>query len=334
VPSIRSVWVAITGSRFAKVATVSLPKVVDAADKIGKMAIIVTIVSYFWEASDRTKARHYQAWQLIDLARGGPGDGGRRTALEDLVRDGVSLEGVDLSRANLDKLDLRSAQLGEAIFTQSSLNNTKLQCKGGVSQPFDFLHPYIPCRHTVLSGATFLNSRMYSTNFNGAAIYGAKFAQDDTLSPKQDYRDCIIASASFDKTRLQGTTFINCKIGDTTFENAILFKVSFVGGTLVRLDFTESLLEDVSIDGTEILPSTNNLLSSIDFSGAELKNVTINNQPVTALDGKFVRLCHTEVNGVEINRDCRLLGGEHSERSLEWVPSKEDRAAVSKWRDN
>jgi uncharacterized protein YjbI with pentapeptide repeats len=335
VSRLQRLWTAITTPRLVTATKTALPRVVEIADKVGKLAIIVTIASYFWEAPDRAKSRHYQAWQLIDLARGGPGDGGRRSALEDLVRENVALTGVDLSRANLDGLDLRSAKMDEAIFNLSSLNGTKFQCRGALNMSFDLSRLYNPCRHTELSGAVFKNARMTGTNFSGAAIYGATFEQDEALSAQQAYRGCIIQeSASFDRARLQGTSFTNCVIVDTTFENAILLFVSFKGGSLSRLDFTEAILDDVNIDDGELLPATFSELASIDFAGAVLKNVKVNGKPVTDFDGHIFRLCHTEVDGTEVNRDCGLLGGSFSKRQLEWYPSVEDRANPSKWHDN
>lgn len=50
--------------------------------------ILWAVFRYRSLADDQRKAKHYQAWQAISDAQGKPGSGGRRTALEDLHKDG------------------------------------------------------------------------------------------------------------------------------------------------------------------------------------------------------------------------------------------------------
>lgn len=71
------------------------------------------VVAILWllRANDRAKERHYRAWDLINAARGWTGDGGRRDALEDLHKDGVSLAGAPLEQTYLPGIDLRGAIL-------------------------------------------------------------------------------------------------------------------------------------------------------------------------------------------------------------------------------
>lgn len=313
-----------------------LPQLISFADKLGKLAIIFTIANYFLEAPDRTQSRHYQAWQIIDLARGAPGDGGRRSALKDLVKDDVDLRGIDLSQANLDDMDLRSAKMREAIFSYATLKNADFSCEGGLGFMIHPLRIYDRCSHrTDLSGSKFINTNMRGTNFGGAALYGVTFAEDGTPPAKAEYKHCIIGNrTSFDGARIQGAEFNNCQVTDSSFESAIIVSTLFIGGALARLDFTEALLTDVRFDGAALSPATLDSMSSIDFSGARLINVTIDGHPVTHFDGRVLRLCHTEVDGVEINRDCNLLGGEFSKRELGWRPSREERADISQWHDN
>lgn len=54
--------------------------------RLEQIAVIGAVLFWFSEAPDRTKERHYRAWELINSARGSTGDGGRIDALQDLNR--------------------------------------------------------------------------------------------------------------------------------------------------------------------------------------------------------------------------------------------------------
>ena len=75
----------------------------------GSFSILVAVVFYFVDAPQRTKLKHYQAWQVINTAQGKGGSGGRTDALHELNQDHVPLVGVDLSDAFLQNLDLQKA---------------------------------------------------------------------------------------------------------------------------------------------------------------------------------------------------------------------------------
>jgi len=80
----------------------------------GRLAIVVAVIFYFSESKDRQKAKHYQAWQVINSAQGKPGSGGRIDALQDLASDGVSLGAIDVSKAELQCVNLEQAYLWHA----------------------------------------------------------------------------------------------------------------------------------------------------------------------------------------------------------------------------
>lgn len=100
-------------------------------------AIVVAFASWCMEADDRTRERHYRAWELINSARATPlegkreagwsGDGGRKGALQDLHQHGISLAGVLLRGAHLPGVDLRGADLRAADFAGANLWGAKLQ---------------------------------------------------------------------------------------------------------------------------------------------------------------------------------------------------------------
>jgi Pentapeptide repeats (8 copies) len=78
------------------------------------------------------KAANYQAWQVVNTAQGKGGSGGRVDALQDLVRNGVSLAGVQLDDAWLEGLvlpgaDMRLATLRHANLRGADLRNANLE---------------------------------------------------------------------------------------------------------------------------------------------------------------------------------------------------------------
>src|SRR5438552_11527553 len=50
----------------------------------GSFSILIAVIFYFAESGQRTQARHYQAWQVINTAQGKGGSGGRIDALAQL----------------------------------------------------------------------------------------------------------------------------------------------------------------------------------------------------------------------------------------------------------
>ncbi len=88
----------------------------EVLEYVGTLSIFFAVISYFAESGDRTKQKHYQAWQVINTAQGKGGAGGRIDALEELNRDGVELVGVDVSDAFLQGVDLKGGESGSVQF--------------------------------------------------------------------------------------------------------------------------------------------------------------------------------------------------------------------------
>src|SRR5437764_14331483 len=73
----------------------------EVLEYLSSFGVLIAVIFYFAESGDRTKQKHYQAWQVINTAQGKGGSGGRVEALQELNQDGISLVGVDLSGAFL-----------------------------------------------------------------------------------------------------------------------------------------------------------------------------------------------------------------------------------------
>lgn len=121
------------------------------------------------------KAANYQAWQVVNTAQGKGGSGGRVDALQDLVRNGVSLAGVRLDDAwlegiHVDGANLRRASLRHAMLLGASLRGANLQdadLTGADLTGADL-------RGAVLKGARVGGATMATAALEGADLYGLR----------------------------------------------------------------------------------------------------------------------------------------------------------------
>jgi len=98
----------------------------EVLEYLSSFSVLIAVIFYFSESGDRVKARHYQAWQVINTAQGKGGSGGRIEALQELNEDKVPLVGVDVSSAYLQGLRLEHASLVRADFSSADLRTSDL----------------------------------------------------------------------------------------------------------------------------------------------------------------------------------------------------------------
>ena len=99
----------------------------DLLELAGRCTVLVVAIFWMLEADNRAKERHYRAWDLINSARGSPGDCGRKDALQDLNKDGVSLAGAPLEQAYLPGINLKGTDLGLANLKGAALWKANLK---------------------------------------------------------------------------------------------------------------------------------------------------------------------------------------------------------------
>src|SRR3954470_16073516 len=123
------------------------------------------------EASRRArKDANYQAWQVINSAQGKGGSGGRVDALADLVRNDVSLAGINLDHAWLESIDLRDASLPMASFEKCNLQGARFD--GARLDGVNF-------RHATLTAASFAGASLRGADLTGARLSAANLAGAD-----------------------------------------------------------------------------------------------------------------------------------------------------------
>ncbi len=192
---------------------------------------------------DRTKERHYRAWELINSARatgsadktqvGWSGDGGRREALQDLHSHGVSLAGALLEGAHLPGIDLRGADLRAADFAGANLEGANL--KGAK------LH------NATLAGASLRGAMLQGAELFGADLQGANLAEANLQRARldSDFPGNVESAYLHPSWKLQGANLREANLAGTDLRGANLEGVE--GLTLGQLGIT-------SVDNQTELP--------------------------------------------------------------------------------
>lgn len=144
----------------------------EVLEYLGSFGVLVAVIFYFGETGDRLKQKHYQAWQVIDLAQGKGGNGGRIEALEELNADGVSLVGVNLSEAFLVRIRLPKADLARANFDAADARQAEM--RGAIVRDASLRSANF--RGANLEGASFERSQLDEADLSGAKLNGADFA--------------------------------------------------------------------------------------------------------------------------------------------------------------
>lgn len=267
-------WIAYALRRWA---------LVDVLRLVAHFTVIVAVVSYFAGADDRQRETRYQAWQVINLAQGKPGSGGRRAALQELNEEGASLRGVDVRYAVLDGLNLPNSRLVASTFDSASLTRS------------DF-------RHADLGGASFKDATLSFSLFDGSNARGADFRR--ARLQEASMPDMWLKRADLDSTfgyqlDLSGSTLDNVEAENAMFQNANLDSVeasesNFRGAELIGVGLRRADLHDAIFADSRLKWSD---LYRANLSNADLRGVTLE-----ATDLRFANL-----DAVQNWRDIRSL---------------------------
>lgn len=150
----------------------------------GFISVMFAVFTYFHEAPDRKKQKHYQAWQVINTAQGKGGSGGRIEAMQELNMDHEPLVGVDASGAFLQAVRLAKANLVRADFQACDLRDAN----------FD--------------GADLRYSNLQFANFRGASLKHARLGE-------ADLGEADLVGASIEGAELAGVNFKGADLRDT-----------------------------------------------------------------------------------------------------------------------
>jgi uncharacterized protein YjbI with pentapeptide repeats len=178
---------------------------IDLVKLVASLSIVWAAASYLLSADERRqaqldqrKAKHYQAWQVINSAQGKGGSGGRIDALQDLAADQVSLVGIDLSGAILDRIQLPGANLAIAKLDSAHLSEACL-------------------KEVTLSGAT-----MKKTSFVSADLSNA-------ILSNSDFREANLAFAELGASTLLGSDLRGAVLPDSIKNVSELYDANIYG---------------------------------------------------------------------------------------------------------
>ncbi len=193
----------------------------DILGQAGRLTILVAVIFYFAESDGRRKAKHYQAWQVINSAQGKVGSGGRIDALQDLNEDKVSLTGVDISKAYIPEINLTRADLHHANLTGADLNNADLT-------------------GAFLSSADLTGAKVYAVNFSGAMLFAA------TLT------DADLSGADLTEANVMAVNLSEANLTNTNFTRANLVAANLGGANLTRADLKLANLTRANLKGANL----------------------------------------------------------------------------------
>jgi hypothetical protein len=132
----------------------------------GSFSILIGVIFYFFDAPERTKLKHYQAWQVVNTAQGKGGSGGRAEALHELNEDHVPLVGVDLADAFLQGMKLQKADLRRSRFSGTDLKDADLS--GSNLEQSVLMSANL--RNDQLTGVNFTDAQLIDADLNGATL--------------------------------------------------------------------------------------------------------------------------------------------------------------------
>jgi uncharacterized protein YjbI with pentapeptide repeats len=264
------------------------------------VAIFFGLAAYLFEYPDRQKLRHFQAWQVIHLARGQHSEGGRIAAIRDLVKDRQSLDALNLEEVYLENGYFNGATLNDVSFKRADLSMADFGCAGG----FAFIYGVIPwwksCLvETFISNTDFTDTIISHTDFTGASIKFSKFTGRATSPFIGLNRRVAGASASTVLLPDWSPVFYRSMLTNVTFEDVVgqwpfaqppvncrhawLYSVLFINSSR-QFDLTDAIVLMVYVKTDENDPG--HLL------GAD-----------AADQQKFI-LCRTQINGTPVSVNC------------------------------
>lgn len=254
------------------------------------VAAALGLFIYAWEAPIRQKQAHYHAWQIINSARGQQGSGGRIEALQDLNKDGVSLNGLTAKGANLSGIQLEKADLKFA-----NIQNATLTC---VMQNVTVNKKI--CSN--LQGANLLGANLQGANLLKVNLQGANLeaANLETIN---------LLKANLKAANLLGVNLRGAKLLFANLEEANLLEANLQAAQLQGTNFKKANLFGANLQAANLLEAnlqTANLqAANLQFANLKEANLQDANLQFTNLKGanfQAANLTGSDLEGADLEK--------------------------------
>jgi len=167
----------------------------DILDRLGRLSILVAIITWFIQLPVQKEKEHQNiisnAWTVLNTAQGKFGSGGREKAINDLIKEGVSLYGVNLSNGYYKLLKLSGQNMERSNFENSYILDPKIIDCGFIDANFD--------------NAEIVDAFIMACSFQRASFVNAIFNGD-----------CCLDNSSFEEAYCKGIE-INSSLSGTDF---------------------------------------------------------------------------------------------------------------------
>ncbi|NEQ52886.1 MAG: pentapeptide repeat-containing protein [Leptolyngbya sp. SIO3F4] len=144
---------------------------------VESIAAVIAVILYIKGAPERRAQRNYEAWRVVDIAAASnmSVSYARYQALEDLHRDGLSLQGLEASNANLSEIELPQADLRHCNLSMANLRKANLS--GANLQGADLRAADL--QHANLKGANLQGSNLQGANLRNAELWNVQWWDAD-----------------------------------------------------------------------------------------------------------------------------------------------------------
>jgi BTB/POZ domain-containing protein KCTD9 len=187
------------------------------------ISITTLAILYLKEIPDRKAQKHYEAWQVIDNAAAAnvSTSYARKKALEDLSKDGIPLNSLNVPGADLTGIILSDADLSDANLSDVNLRNADL------------------------SGANLKNADLSGANLSGANLRNADLSGANLKNADLIYTKLIY-------TKLGNADLRNANLVGTNLRNADLSGAKLIDAKLIDADLSDTNLSDTNLSGADL----------------------------------------------------------------------------------
>lgn len=205
---------------------------VDILDIAAKFTILVAVVGYLFGAENRKKEQISQNWLVLTNAKQLGGGAMGIDALNNLVKLGAPINGIDLNNLYLEGVFLENTVLRKVNLSESKLAKANL------------------------NGTSFKEADLRGIDLRGAEIMNVTF--DSTNLASGDLRGTNLKKCSFRNSSLKGVNLRNADLRGVRFYNTDLMELELNWSKVSSVDWLENLM-DSNNEGDSIVYQNYNI---------------------------------------------------------------------------